>query len=238
MCGDRLETERLILGSRRLSHDGQRRASIWTGRKHGDSPLCPRGDGEACVCGRRAVALGQSGQSPCFRALAGRGRIGNGVCGRGENMGTARSVHAATERLGVCGRRVVALGQRGQSPGFRRLVGRGGIGNGVCGWGENMGTARSVHAATERLGRLREACGRLGIERAVPTFLQTSRPWPNRERRLWTGRKHGDSPLSPRGDEEACVCGRRVVALGQSGQSPRFRALFHGCCFQREGKSR
>jgi hypothetical protein len=45
-----------------------------------------------------------------------------GLSGRGKKLGTDRSVHAAQKAVvGVCCEFVVALGQSGQSPIFRRL---------------------------------------------------------------------------------------------------------------------
>jgi hypothetical protein len=46
---------------------------LWTGRKHGDSPLCPPGDEGGSVFAKNGGAWGQSRLSPCFRGLVSRG---------------------------------------------------------------------------------------------------------------------------------------------------------------------
>jgi hypothetical protein len=40
------------------------------GRKQGDRPLCPPGGGRCGLSRARERALGQSGQSPCFRTVS------------------------------------------------------------------------------------------------------------------------------------------------------------------------
>jgi hypothetical protein len=65
----------------------------------------------------RKASANQAGYQPAAGCQPAPQR--NGVCGRGENMGTDRSVHPAPTRVMLSRNVVAALGQSGQSPRFR-----------------------------------------------------------------------------------------------------------------------
>ncbi len=89
---------------------------------------------------------------------------------RGEKMGTDRSVHAAQKSRALLRRWMPALGQSGQSPFLREVVGRG----------EKRGTDRSVHVAQSGQSPIFRRVVMfvavlvltIGLSRMVETFLR------------------------------------------------------------------
>src|SRR5580704_12156926 len=104
--------------------------------------------------------------------------------------------------------------------------------SGLSGWGEKLGTARSVHggaktAPWDRVGSPQFCAGSAVFEggdaarTSVPLAGDQATMEMKTRRTEWMGRKIGDRPLCPQR--------RKDGALGQSRQSPILRRF---CCFR------